>query len=498
MVYRRLMQRLEHPKPIETPRPVNNFQKFIGENYEVFENLNDAALELKREDQGRRKDPYVDLLASEYLEIAASSPRLSLAVPYGVFRQSIVQLMFDGKEISEGQEHVAFDKFYRFLSPEQFVELENVRARMEETAHEYKEAIGSLKDIRNIVRQDVMEAFVTYLSSSSDNLSHFGSFLTDPNLRSDRECVKQSLLFLAENVQKGKPESFFDQAINLWKENIMNEANDEVLRQYLGSELKRSEESSSNGSAFFAGLRVGIEIGRGTDQEAKENLTEDVIIKYLKNNTWPEVIKAGYKRVLDTKYSSEISSARVALDQYRRVGEKFISNGEVFSQKDHKRRDKIRARKGESVEKKQETETVKEYRIGLLQHSDSSGTNNSKFTANFIDEVALVAYVEKRANKIAPNDLRILEDLKAIVEDLRNNPHGFGTKKLSDQPVFLGSKKYPLREFVPFKRGSSLSLSHELSNSLRVAYILDDKEGTILIEDIDKHGAFDHKLKSGV
>lgn len=101
----------------------------------------------------------------------------------------------------------------------------------------------------------------------------------------------------------------------------------------------------------------------------------------------------------------------------------------------------------------------------------------------------------KRASKLAQGDRRFQRDLIAMIDSLRKNPYGPGTKKLICQKDNVLGIQIPWRRFDPSER-IGLSLQHEHTCTLRVVYGI-DKSGSqpvLVLRGIFPHDEFDRRF----
>lgn len=491
------------PEPVQSTE--TGFNSFLTENTELLEELESSTRELRNEDRGRRKDPVLDEFVSETMALIKRNGQVSFRVKPDEFKRLFIASIFDeNPESSSLSSHALYGDVVIQKAGITSSEEDRIVNKFDEYADEYHEVIAPLRDARNQARQSVHKEFVEYLLNSPENMGHFGDFLMDPSRKQDRENVRAFLQFLAEKVHKNKPLTYLDQAVDIWKEGFVNNPNPDILRRFIRDRLTPETGERDGGDIFLSGMRFGIEVSRSSldaGDEFSQQSEEDVLLNFLSANEWPGEVRSRYNRYIANEYLQEVSRVGAGLYTYRQTGDTVASADEIFrALETNKRRKKRSGKQREMTLEKNGTDSQEggsEYKVAMSKVHSDQFSYTSAVLEDYTQE-DLKAWLVKRAGKIAPHDGRMAKDLENMIENLRRNPYGFGTRKMMGEVLRVGHQIYSLRRLAPDRRGVGLPLSHELSRDLRVTYAVDDKSKLFILEGIYTHPEFEEKFRKNL
>jgi hypothetical protein len=143
---------------------------------------------------------------------------------------------------------------------------------------------------------------------------------------------------------------------------------------------------------------------------------------------------------------------------------------------------------------REQQEKSDEYEIGILGKCVKNG--HSVYSVTDLYEAGVDEYVQELADWFSSGDIRIRDDINAIIREIKGNPYGEGVTKLKRFSVTIDLKSIPLWSFDPRGR-KGITLQHDISPSLRVAYaVMNNGENRrVLIEGVYRHCDFDKRFK---
>ncbi len=108
-------------------------------------------------------------------------------------------------------------------------------------------------------------------------------------------------------------------------------------------------------------------------------------------------------------------------------------------------------------------------------------------------------FAEKEADKLAPHDKRMKNDVINMIKAVWQDPFGIGVSKLTDQVTLSldGIRKLPLRRFRADRR-PLLTLEHPDSRAVRVVYHTEkiDGKNLVVIHNVLNHQELDRIYNS--
>ncbi|MBI2613233.1 MAG: hypothetical protein HYW62_00455 [Candidatus Levybacteria bacterium] len=486
----------------------NSFVGFIDQNRDLFERHTSSTYELRDERDGWRNSPTISEVAHKHAVLSlplrgghnASPPntrewkrheeRIRDAIDREIFSSP------DGKNTLPAK-RPPLDSIWAKTTPLQRAEIQELMGRTEEFQADFLAAIAPLAAEVEQLKEELFSNFKNYLFSDPDGIFAVRDFLTDKKFASQRETIRP---FLASFVQsedklaKDGKRGILGETVKKWADEISKRVTPVLVDEFV--------ESIRNPNVlewleFAANMPISV---LGTTEERDKDLIRDSIVSFLKSRPdvsfWPPELKKALSSFASSKYATARSSVEKGLEGFRRPlsskpapqihlePEKKIEGAPV--QEDAKKEPDDKKGASEKAEKRK-------YPIGIL--TKESGSSHG-FDIRVLTEEELKDFLREKADSFASSDLKMAGDFRTIVASLREDPYGFGTKKLNNMSVGIGkTKSSPIRSMDPGKR-IGLHLEHPESQKIRIAYVIygsgDDK--VIVIEGIYSHDDYDSKF----
>ena len=467
--------------PKEQTAPQNTFVNFIEGNWQGLTGLSSLTRDLRQEEAGWKSSPSFEYLVEKGINIAQQSRGMINAKIESQMTRLVTNAVFGSQDSKGDAGKGIIDRLssaYMRLDPEQKRQLVDWETKTEELGNTYHEARRAILSPLREIRGDLFGKFTGYLTGECSHLFEFADFLSSPNFRSHRENVRSFLVSLAENdfnARRERQEGILGRARTTWLKRAREDLLEEILPRWI-----RSIMSSSRGRdpELAQWLRMGVELAKSVNKDLPtEEITEGDIARILKEmgfNRWPVDLRQSYTSFGSNEVSSVITNIQKSLEQFNMKIPQAPSPIVIFEAPGReKRRDDQQtgslpvAGVSENGRKPAVEKEKRLYPIGVIK----KGVHGRTPLLPLLSETELDNLISRRAAKIAGKDPRMREDIAAIIANLREDPYGLGTKKLTGKTTAIEQTSLALRRLDPQER-INLPLQHKQSDRLRVVYVI--------------------------
>ena len=474
-------------QPTETLRvEPNSFVRFIDENKDLFDRHSSLTYELRDEEEGWRNSATVDEIVDNYtdliISIVPNKPNdKQLRKLSRDIRKHILEILFSSP--SEKDNYTG-DLIRNKLFLTRKVNNQRVPAtialydRMDEFNRDFLEAKAPVAAEVQGSKAELFSKFNNFMLSEPNSIFAFRDFLLEKKYASNREVIKPFLIGFTQSedrLVKDDKGGILNETVKKWVAEISEKGTPDHLDEFV---------ASIKSPIVLEWLKFAA---RGEDTANSLKARSDV-------SAWPSELRKAFKVFVASKYHSTPGDIRKELDQFRKplTGKGFTQQYDFLGEE--KETVTVKAvieKKPDNQKGTLERAEKEKYPIGsLLRRVDSFNSIKP------LEKDELKIFLERAASDLTSNP-RMIGDLNRIIATLRENPYGFGTKRLNAMFVGVGSRSLPLRSIDPRKR-AGLSLDDSESYKVRVVYVIHRSgEGSVIgIEGIYNHDDYDRKFGS--
>lgn len=354
---------------------------------------------------------------------------------------------------------------------------------MAEHQKNYRDAIAQEIDKRDEIVDELVSRFVSFLASDMKNLSYFHDFLTNPEFEGMRQQHKAFLEAIDLQRRRGGGSDFFTSLRDV----IINAATAEVRPDMFAAFVDHiASKSANNGTKGTLEHRHILDWLALLSHPMESIDPERVTSLINSTGIFPSNLKSEYEQFLKSTVTSYIDRMKNEMPNY---SEERTSPSMTFDVKTSFARDyagkKVRGvRDATPVISKIETVEVPPKPIyAMLLHGSEESS-----------EETLDRFIVAAAGKISPNDARVVLDVRAIVESLRDEPYGLGVGKTRFTITSpYSERKVPLWHYRADKR-PTVEFEHEHSWRLRALFYFDNQmPNSVILESVLHHDDFDRR-----
>lgn len=344
---------------------------------------------------------------------------------------------------------------------------------------DYEVATQPIFDERLKVMGDLEPEYKKYLES------HFFTpdmilFLNDPDYKAPRKDAKPLLEYLAKDAiaLNGTFMTFVNKERELLK--VPNERHLQVFIDIIRDEAKPN--------STWQHIALGIAAnGQDPANIPTQTLAETILVR---KSALPESFFVEYRHLVTNELVRLVNATKNALESYRPPTSKTTTptvHIETVSKKRLRTSIPGKIISTESFTTSPEDEVIPPHEIAVYKAGQ---------IPHPMDTDALLAYITGVANDLARGDRRMAADIQAMIESLKANPYGPGTKRLTDIRVNIHGSIIALRRLDPRNRERDIRLEHPDSPRVRATYAV-APNNLIVIDSILPHADFDSKYGGG-
>lgn len=503
----------------------NIFVTFLDAQKEGLDAFSQATSELKRLEEEKRKGSYLNPFIDTYIEMQMLTVRgfRNLALPKRKlerWRENTRDAFLEDKDGGFLEDRMVQ---FRHLFPGRVHEVDELTEKVTQAVRAFEDKKEPVKKTVTDKRGELFSALGIHLEEDSQHLLDMADFLVLPDHAVRREDIRPFLTFLADHVQKARREridSMFAQTGNKWVENLTQDPSRELLVEFFGERGLKApkfawrEEGkdivvSSADPDLVEWLKFGIAMAKKIDsknrnQDYTDNMTAEDIVAVLPSlEYWPKKLVNFYVAFLRKKINGSVSTVHTALEQFAKTESSvptvvfraepitMEANGNVVVASTTFANNKEDGLRGK--------EEKIPFGFGIFVLVQESGNTCIKIREVTDDELGKL--ITKEAHRLAPNDKRVVADLRAMTEDLKERPEGKGVERIKINDVVVdGDYHLLLYRLSPRERGRTYG-QHRLLNvaclDFRIVFAIDRryiKKPTIVIEGIYRHQDFMRKF----
>lgn len=465
----------------------NSFVLFIDQNKDLFDRHSSLTYELRDEVEGWRDSPTVDQIVNDYIDLIISivpktpSDKQLRKVSRNIRKYLLIMLFSSPDE----KDNITKREFRNKLFLAHKINSQQVPAaialydRMMEFNKDFNEGKAPVAAEVQGSKVELSSKFKNYLLSDPNSIFAFRDFLLDKKYASTRAVIRPFLASFAQSedrLAKDDKGEILGETVKKWVGEISEKGSPDLLDEFVAS-IK-----SPNILEWLEFAAQGEDIANSL--KARSDFS-----------AWPSELRKVFKVFVASKYRSTPGDIRKELDQFRKplTGKGFTQQYDFLGEETETVTVKAAIEKKPDNQKGTLEKTEKKkYPVGILTKEIGSS-----FEVRVLTEEELTGYLQKEANVLVASDSRMIKDIENIVQSLRVDPYGLGTRKLNAMFVQVGHRSLPVRSINPRKR-IGLSLEHPKSQEVRVAYVIyKNGEGlgpVIGIEGIYRHEDYDRRF----
>ncbi len=502
----------------------NSFVNFVDQNGVRFDEFTSLSREYQREMTawagsttfGSLQEGYVNLIVSSKLPRGVDISQVNSKIIRKVTRQAdefLSNATFKRDQTEVNGKLQSMGGSERLLHMSEFNIAKNQPGWTEwgKVYDEFKDAFqeevarplgGGLREAKQLL----FEELASHLKEDFGYTTDFGIFLGEAEFHPRREPIRPFLVVLAEQEfqSNSKDGSFLERIRKQWLERLSVQPQGIMLDRFFAAKMRSSNPGSKTtltaNSEFFQWLvfikrLIGtlsppVESADDTDMLSDQQL--HTAMAAIELAAWPKVLQDSYQGFAANEVTNTFRSIKDGLAGYYRSGTSYhqleVNQDDLGVTRKRKNNHQNDAADN-SEESSEETQAVE-----LLPVATFGAANQGERSYRILSEEELFAFVGKQADKIAKGSVDTLEFCRNIIRNLREEPRGWGTKKLTDMSVVFGHTHLPLRSMDPKKR--HLGGVQGMGWHLRPLYLIHEIEGeqVILLDGIYDHEDYDERI----
>lgn len=355
----------------------------------------------------------------------------------------------------------------------------------------YEETIKPLYDERKKQKIITLGLVSDFLLEGLNNFADFEEFLSSPEfqlLRADN----RTLLALVEEHEKDKNRQTptLDKIASTIKTAEIQNPNPLTFEEFIKNRPPKGN------SDMWQWIEFAVRIAGSEGEETQKKELAQIVEILLNNQPLPQTLTQEYSRFI----SQILNSSTLRIQRILYTYAPKIKTTDVYVPTPNRAAIRISLRKGgiphtaskiylpeEDLESIEPNEKPL-YEVGLL-HRDSTSTASAEMS-----EDALERFIQRASTKLARGDLRMLNDIRKMVESVRKEPIGPDNALISFQTLNIEGKKNHPRRFRP---ANQETWQHDLTSNLRLVFYVDHNENgqkRVLIEDVYRHEDYEAKF----
>lgn len=404
--------------------------------------------------------------SAEYQELQAANRRMVLGViDAGGYKRKYlkkIQRRFDqiggnSRPYTQG----ILDEIRQRMTPDAKLRFDAIQSKfIEYDARFNQERKPVLEDLLAF-KKDLFERFREDLAKfdTFTYLSHFQSFLEDPRdiFVGVRQQINPFLVALAEHVTKNQDrKSLFDEAVREGIEKARENPPLDLVTEFIIKQADLKSNGSTpkpteNGEWIRYLLKWGFPETKEGEHFQDENINQVALALIGSRQDWPRSFNKDYSVFVSFKLQQTLTGVKKALRPYSQeqepigLGQELMTLANGTQEESRKKREKVEISvEPEAKEQPPQKEQEKPCAIALLMERPDYPSELKILSKKEAEE-----FLKKQAKGIARNNPYVVYDGRLMLNYLRVNPRGLGTKQLTHREITIGHDTVPLMSLDP-------------------------------------------------
>lgn len=366
----------------------------------------------------------------------------------------------------------------RQLQRDKRLALEALTTAIIDHRNQYTNSISDLTQQRAMLDKALTDSWVQFIAADYSHLAHFRVFLSEEEYTPLRTHHRPFLEALERQREQSKPGS--DILLTATRDPIDRACQNPpvvVFEQFL-QELKLAQ-NKRDGSDIFEWLGFAV-------FPLNEIDADSIVSRIRESGIFPTGLRRLFAAFLQTNLGTEIEQIRQLMAAYKEAPNPLILSMKIRTLQ-KRQKDRISFTNEVAITNKLSEIPPRPEYIVLLNGETAPSKEN------------LERLIIRTASQLAPNDPRMLADVRALIDTLRQDPYGLGASKLTPHTI---SSQYSERRAALWHyradKKPGVKLQHPEAWRLRAVYYFDHRFNpqAVILTEVIHHDEADRKFTS--
>lgn len=465
-------------------RPNSFIDGFLASTKPLLEDLAQIQTEIDQEKAGWLQSKAAEELVDRILTLLQSN---GLYTPNPKFRQEQIKIelatlygQIKESQIEKVNNFSIDNKRIRQLPKIVRDELDIITELETEHRKHFQEAIAPLAQQRKVTTSELIGRWKAFITADYFHFEDFDDFLSKEEFSDVREQPRPFLQALERfRMENSYHTDILDEVKTETIKRILIDPQEGIFYQFMEDLTKRRP--SRGGSSDVLGWLEFISF-------PADGIDSSVVFNRIRSSgLFPTSLRNLFSGFVEANLNARVIRVRQSLALYKEQTPNL--NASLSLQTSFRKRGSLTYQDTRVLPKNiQSPEIPPRPEYKLILHGNEQ-----------VSEEGLDRFIEKTAKSFAPNDQRMREDIKTIIDSLVDDPYGLGAGKLvvMSIPSPYSNRRVALRRYRADER-PGVVLKHPDSKTLRSVYYFDKEFDpyTVILHDILRHDEFDSKYTS--